>query len=212
VSDCVRMLCVPSRRIADQPPRPKEPHGSYRWLSSYSPIVAWMKEACLGLSPEELTSYIPVKMDWLLTAPTELRLWFLRGLADSDGTVDFLDKAVSIVTAPNTALVRRLYDSLDIRSSVDHGRKCDVVTISGEEAFRIQIFNPEVLTHRRKHLMKLVGAATYQRRWPDWLEAKVQDLMVKGLDAKSIYSKLLEDDGVYVKIRTLRRKQRLFQE
>lgn len=212
VSECIAMLGVPSGRIADQPPRPREPHGSYRWLSSYSGAIAWMKTACLGLSPEELTSYVPVEMDWLLTAPRDLRLWFLRGLADSDGTVDFLDRAVSIITAPNTVLVKRLFDSLGVHSSVEFDGDDGSVTISAKDAQQLQIFNPTVLTHRRKHLEKIASAAAYQRHWPDWLETKARRLLSEGQDVKSIYNRLLEEDHVYVKMKTLARKQSVYQD
>ncbi len=119
VSDCIKMLGIPSNRIADQPSSDREPHGAYRWLSSYSLVVSWLKTACLGLARGDLTSYVPVKMDWLLTAPGELRLWFLRGLADSDGTVNLRNKSVSIITSPNTDLVQRLFGSLACHNTAE---------------------------------------------------------------------------------------------
>jgi hypothetical protein len=211
VSESIRMLGVPSKRIADEPPRYREPHGAYRWLSSYSLIVSWLKAACLGLARGELTSYVPVKMGWLLTAPREFRLWFLRGLADSDGTVNLRNKSVSIITSPNTELVQRLFNSLGCHNTAGVSKGVGVVTIAGADAASIQVFNPEVLTHRRKHLEKMCNAATYQRHWPDWLEAKVKGLLCQGLDPRSIRDTLMAEDRVYVKMNTIERKRILYQ-
>jgi hypothetical protein len=211
-SNCVNVIGVPSRRIADEAPRPAEPHGSFRWLSSYSPVISWLKTACLGLGRHELTSYVPVRMVWLLTSPKDFRLWFLRGLADSDGTVNLRNKSVSIVTAPNTLLVRKLFDSLGCHNTYEDDDGVGVVTISAPDAMHLQIFNPEVLTHRRKALESLCSAATFERRWPDWLEARVRRLVEEGRSPRSIRDRLLFEDKVYVKIKTLKTKQRLYGE
>jgi hypothetical protein len=34
-------------------------------------------------------------MDWVLTTSQEMRIWFVRGLAESDGDVDLRDRSVS---------------------------------------------------------------------------------------------------------------------
>lgn len=132
------------------------------------------------------------------------------GLADSDGTVNLRNKSVSIVTSPNTDLVQRLFDSLGCHNTFEVSKEVGVVTISGAEAASIQIFNPEVLTHRRKRLERLCNAMTYQRHWPDWLEARVKGLIGEGLDPKSIRDILLAEDRVYVKMKTLKWKQSLY--
>jgi hypothetical protein len=206
VSKCITMLGVPVNRIADEPRSAREPHGEFRWLSSYSSIVSWLKTACLGLAREELTSYIPLRMDWLLTAPPEHRLWFLRGLADSDGTVNVRNKAVAIITSPNTDLVRKLLASLGCHHTFGMSKGVGVVAISANDAARIKIFNPNVMTHRRKQLDNVCNAATYQRHWPKWLESRVEGLMRKGLDVRSMRDVLLNKDRVYVKLKTLKRK------
>jgi hypothetical protein len=86
VARCVSSLGVSCGRIADDMPVPNEPHGLYRWLSHFSPVIGWLHTACLGLERDEKTSYDPVRMNWLFTALPEYRVWFLRGMADSDGT------------------------------------------------------------------------------------------------------------------------------
>src|SRR2546425_4855896 len=95
------------------------------------------------------------------------------------------------ITSPNTDLVQRLFGSLACHNTAEVSKGVGVVTISGDEAARIQIFNPEVLTHRRKHLERMCNAATYQRHWPAWLETRVKGLIGEGFDAKSIRDILL---------------------
>jgi len=100
----------------------------------------------------------------MLHAPREFRLWFLRGLADSDGDVHFRDKSVDITTSPNTGFVKALLDSLNVHCVVRFTRGYGAITIRADQAMRIAIFNPEVNTYRRELLEKLVGGSVYPRR------------------------------------------------
>src|SRR3989454_9251046 len=145
-------------------------------------------------------------MKWLLSAPREYRLWFLRGLADSDGGVHFQEKWVDIATSPNTLFVKRLVDSLGIHTRVRIHRGYGYVSISCKDAAKIQIFNPEIPTHRRKMLEKVVGASIFRSAWPDWLNAKIERLVKNGLGPREICIRLLEEDNVYAKMRTVKRK------
>lgn len=122
------------------------------------------------------------------------------------GPVNVRNKAVFIITSPNTDLVRKLLDSVECHNTCEVSKGVGVVVISGYDATRVQIFNPEVATHRSKLLEKITNAATYQRHWPEWLEAKVESLMRQGLDVKSTRDVLLNEDRVYVKLKTLKRK------
>ncbi len=209
VKQVIQNLGVWCERMEDRPSRKYKPLESYYWDSHYSPIFGWMFTACLGLEWDQLTSYDPVVMDWVLIAPEEMRIWFLRGLADSDGDVDFRDRSVSITSQPNTDLVSRLLTSLSIRNSISRENKRDVarVSFSVSDAVRIGIFNPVVMTHRRKLLEKLTNARTFQRKWPLWLEARVETLLSLNLGMREICETLLEEDNVYVKYNTLKRKR-----
>lgn len=142
-------------------------------------------------------------MDWLLSAPREHRPWFARGLADSDGDVHFKDKTVDITTEPNTRFVKALLTSLNCHVTVSSYRNASRVTITATEAAKIVIFNPVVLTHRQKVLTKLIGATTFERHWPTWLQAKVAGLLASGLQTVQVRNRLLEEDNVFVKLHTL---------
>jgi hypothetical protein len=148
VAGCVNNLGVSCRRIADKGPVPNEPHGLYRWLSHFSPVIGWFHTTCLGLERHEKTSYTPVKMNWLFSALPEYRVWFLRGKADSDGTVAVRNKVVNIYTAPNSALVNKLFNSLGVPSRIGYGKGIAYVTLSAPDSMKLRIFNPEIETHR----------------------------------------------------------------
>ena len=118
VAGCIRGFGIGCKRTLDRPSRDGLPNGAYCLTSQRHPIFAWFHLACLGLKWHERTSYDAVRMDWMLSAPREDRLWFLRGLADSDGDVHFKDKSVDITTSPNTSFVRALLDSLNVHNVV----------------------------------------------------------------------------------------------
>jgi len=152
------------------------------------------------------TTLNPVKMDWMLLAPVKFRLWFLRGIADSDGNVNLRNKVIEITSSPNTYFFHRLFDSLGIKSTVRFSRGYGYVTVAAPAAARVQIFSPGVLTYRRETLERLVDARTFQGPWPGWLENVVQVLIAKGLSAPEIRDVLLEEHDVYVKMQTIKRK------
>jgi len=156
----------------------------------------------------ERTTFNPVKMDWMLLAPTKFRLWFLRGVADSDGHVNVRNKIVEITSSPNTHFFHRLFESLSIKNVVRFSRGYGYVALAAPDAARIQIFSPVILTYRRKMLEKLATAKTFQGPWPKWLEELVQGLIAKGLPAPEIRNIILEDHETYVKIQTIKRKIR----
>lgn len=207
VGECVKSLGVPWVRRPDGKPTTTSPYGSYWWQSFHSPTFGWFHTACLGLDWRERTTRTAVKMEWLLKAPEEFRIWFLRGLADSDGTVNFRNKSVDIISEPNGPLVSALYRSLGIRSNSSVSKGCSTVAIPGKDAERISIFNPHVLTHRRKFLEKMMGAGAYPRHWPQWLQTRVEYLLKQGLGIPETCKRLLDEDNVYVKYNTLKRKR-----
>jgi hypothetical protein len=154
----------------------------------------------------ERTTFHPVKMGWMLLAPVKFRLWFLRGLADSDGNVNIRNKVIEITSSPNTYFFHRLFESLGVKSTVRFSRGYGYVAVAAPAAADIRIFSPNVSTYRREMLEKLVAARTFQGPWPKWLEELVRVLILKGLPAPEIRNVLLENHGIYVKIHTIKRK------
>jgi hypothetical protein len=208
VSQCIRTMGLWCRRYGDRPVSKSNPNGSFFWKSAFSPVIGWLHTAALGMAWEERTTSHSVKMDWMLLAPVKFRLWFLRGIADSDGNVNLRNKIIEITSSPNTYFFHRLFDSLGIKSTVRFSRGYGYVSVAALAAARVQIFSPDVLTYRRETLEKLVGARTFQGPWPEWLEDLVQVLIAKGLSAPEIRDVLLEEQNVYVKMQTIKRKVR----
>lgn len=208
---CIKSLGIPVRRQRDRGPDKSSQYGAYLWDCRRSPLFGWFHLACLGLDWNERASSVPVKMDWVLRAPFERRLWFLRGLADSDGNIHVTDKTVGITTSPNTKFVNALLRSVGCKTWVEASPRFGRVMITVREAMEIGIFNPEIPTHRRKKLEGLASAKTFQRHWPVWLQAKVTQLLSSGADAEEIRDRILEEDGVYTRLATLQRKKSRYQ-
>jgi len=207
VMDCISMLGMTCGRMKDGSSRATSPHGSHRWMSYFSGVFFWFHTACLGLNEDQLTSYNPVSMDWLLTAaPTSIE-WFLRGIADSDGSVNVGNKAVDITSNPNGPLFVKLFARVGIHTNIYKSKGCETVSISAFDAARIQIFNVQVGTHRSLLLDRVANARTFPARWPAWLEERVHHLISEHEDLGTVRNILLSEDNVYVKLRTLRNRQ-----
>ncbi len=211
VMSCISSLGIPSRRIADRSPGKRDSFGLYRWMSYFSEVVAWLHTSCLGLDRRQLTSYNPVKMNWLLSAPPERILWFLRGVADSDGTVNLRNRTVEITSQPNAPLFSRLFSCIGIACTTYTTDGVGYVSISAVDAWKLRIFNPIVKTHRDSILNRLANARTHPRHWPAWLETSVNQMLLQGLGPSDMRNILLKDKGVYVKLSTLKKRQRMFE-
>ena len=94
----------------------ENPH-IYRWESQRTPLVNWMMKSCLGLNHEERTSSNPIRADWLLRAPKEIRLKFLQGLNDGDGCACAKNMRISIACGVNRNFVKRLLNTLNVESN-----------------------------------------------------------------------------------------------
>ncbi len=205
VSKSLNLIGVPCRRIKDSPVRERNPNPKFRWLSKWSTIITWMYLKGLGLDIHQRTSHDQVSMEWLLGAPSELRLWFIRGLADSDGSVNFRNNNVAVVTCPNSEFVKQLFQSLGVHALIGTSNGCGLVIIGTSDAARIGCFNPEVDTHRRKILIRLTEAKRFHRRWPAQLRMKVEELIAGGYSSTEIAHELFDENHIYVKTTSIKR-------
>ena len=204
---CVQTLGIQARRQPDREPDRSSQYGAYRWDCRRSPLFGWFHLVCLGLEWEQRASSDPVRMDWILGAPSRRRLWFIRGVADSDGDVHFNDRSVGITTTPNTALLFALLESVGCTPRAEVDGRSNKVVITVKHAAQIEIFNPRLLTYRRRTLVSLATAKTFERRWPAWLQDEVTTLLNSGAGAREIRDKVLEDHHVFIRLATLRRKR-----
>jgi len=79
-------------------------------------------------------------MDWLLTAAPASIEWFLRGIADSDGSVNVGNRSVDITSEPNGPLFVKLFAKVGIHAKIYKSKGYDCVSISASEAARFSTF------------------------------------------------------------------------
>ncbi len=140
----------------------KQPSAAFRWTSERSPLLAWIFSVALGLAWSERTSYNPLKMDWILSAPRVFRLRFVQGLADSDASVKHHE--VIVTSVPNAEFVAVLLRSLGATRahSVQENGQLLRTYISWREAVALPLFNEFVGGYRFQKLM-----AIKERNVPD---------------------------------------------
>lgn len=88
-----------------------------RWESQRTPLVTWMMKSCLGLKNGERTSFNPIRADWILKAPKKIRLKFLQGLNDGDGSACAKNMRLSIACGVNHNFVQNLLKTFNVESS-----------------------------------------------------------------------------------------------
>jgi hypothetical protein len=150
---CANSVGVEMKRAMDKSPtgataRAERPTPAFRWMSSRSPIIAWMVRVCLGLNEGELTSVNQVRMGWILSTPSGFRKRFIQGVADSDGTARRY--TVEIASMPNSEFITKLMLGLRMpsaRTIMEHGLPMRSSVLSVDAA-KLPIFNEFVKGYR----------------------------------------------------------------
>lgn len=174
---CVNVGGVRFNRIGDRFVSPRVPYGRFHWKSENSEFVYWLFTRCLGLRPGELTTWNPVNLDWILTAPKYFRISFLQGLSDSDTYVHFENQEIRLIVSPNAEIIRNILKSLGISFSPTASKGLDILKIPVCEASRLPIFSPHVKGYRFNFTERLVSAKRLRRGpWPNWLVSRVETL------------------------------------
>ena len=99
------------------PTGPREIRGvaQYRWEGESSPILRWIRRSCLGYDDSPKT-YQKISADWILSAPRQLRIAFLQGFADGDGSASYKGNYFSISTHSNHEFMRKLFESFELET------------------------------------------------------------------------------------------------
>ena len=98
------------------------------------------------------------------------------------------------------------FKSLDLHPTSYKSNGVGTISIPTADAARVEVFNSEMMTHRALLLHELVNAKTFPRKWPQWLETRVNLLLRKGLESNEIRNKILKEDHVYIKLKTVKEK------
>jgi len=197
---CLFNLGLDMNRIKDDSPNIKSKHYFYRWSSQSSQLIQWLFNVCLGLTDEELTSYNPIRAEWILKMPREFRIWFLQGVADSDGYIDFSTGRAGVVTKPNRDLITRLFVSLGIKYSTNklHKGSMDAVTTNIKNVNSLPLFSPLVKNYRYTQMESLANAKRFSHHWPDWFAEIVDDKIQQDLRPSEIIKSVLEEHNIAI--------------
>lgn len=136
----------------------------YYWISSSSPLISWIFNECLGLKDGETTTYDPLRMDWLLSAPRQFRIHFVQGLAESDAWPDAADDVVKLVSSPNTELLKKLLESLGCHAKIVKQPLVQLLRCTTEEADRVPFFSPRIASNLYRNMRALATARRYPNR------------------------------------------------
>lgn len=208
---CANSLGLRMRRIKDTPKGKRNSHPFYRWSSQSSMLIQWVFNVCLGLNDNQLTTYDSVNSEWVLKSPKDFQIWFIQGIADSDGFIDLQASQAGIITQPNTELIKHVLENLGVNSKkrIFDGR-LEGLMISLEDAYKLPIFNPFVKSYRFKLLEKLVKARRIKGHWPVWLSEKINSYLKDGLRGTQIVEKILNEFDIAIRTKQIyKRTKRL---
>jgi len=205
---CSTSLGLRMKRIKDEKPGKRNKNPFFRWASQCSTLIQWVYNTCLGLNDDQVTTYDPIKADWILTAPREFKIWFLQGVADSDGFIDVGVSQVGIITGPNTDLIKNILRTLEVhtRKKFLHKGKLGVVMIKARHAYKLPVFNIYVKSYRYKLLEKIARARRFNHHWPNWLIQKIYELSDNGLSEVEIIKKLLNEYSIFITRKNLHKR------
>lgn len=204
---CANSLGLRMDRIKDTPKGKKNKYPFYRWNSQSSMLIQWMFNVCLGLNDNQVTTYDTINANWILNAPKDFRIWFLQGLADSDGFVDLQAFQVGIITQPNTQFIKVVLESLGIRSNIRiFDGRLEGTMINIQDAYELPVFNPYVNSYRFELLEKLVRSKRICGHWPKWLSDKVNSYLNDGLRGTQIVKKVLNKFNIAIRTKQIYRR------
>jgi len=178
----------------------------FAWNSPTSPLVAWIFYDCLGLKNGENTTYNPVRMKWLLRAPSEFCTQFIQGVAESDGWPDAGADVAKVVSSPNTKLFKAVLENLGCPSRVDY-QKVELLVCNSEDAFRLPFFNPRIHSNLYEDLEILARARRYpaRRRLPQPTIDLIREIAKTSETINEVCLRLMRDTGFKVSGQTVKK-------
>ena len=209
-SMCVNSMGLRMGRRKDCPAGKRNPYPFYTWISQSSTLIQWMFHVCLGLNDDERTTYDPIRADWLIHVPNEFKIWFLQGLAESDGFVDISSCQVGIITHPNTDLVRKMLESLSIEPTkrfFTHNKLWSLM-ININKSYKLPIFNPFIKSYRYKKMEKIYKADRITGHWPKWLNDEILLHIKRGYSGTKLVEKIIDKHNIVVKAQRINKKRR----
>lgn len=208
-SFCASYLGLRMNRIKDTPKGKENKNDFFRWNSQSSSLIEWIFNVCLGLDDHQLTTYDPINVNWILSAPEDFRTCFLQGIADSDGFVDLQACQVGIITHPNTKIIKKVLESLSVNSNKRiFPESLEGLMITIEDAYKLPVFNPFVKSYRFQLLEKLAKAKRIKGHWSEWLSDKVDFYLKSGFRGTQVVEKILNESNILIRTKQIYKRQR----
>jgi hypothetical protein len=207
---CARAsLGLDMHRIANSPPSKHRFTDAecFRWISPASPLVGWLFHGCLGLEKGEMTTYNPLRMEWLIDAPSPFKVSVFQGISESDGWVDAGDDTVCIVSSPNTPFFSAVLSTLGIIHRVDHQESVEIIRIPTEEAARLPIFSPRIRSvyFDRMNIMSRATSLPERIKVPGEIVHAIREIAARTSVLSEICLELAKTRGVKVTSQTVRK-------
>ncbi|MBU2475302.1 MAG: hypothetical protein KKC38_02195 [Nanoarchaeota archaeon] len=176
-------------------------HDFYAWHSQSSLLIQWIFKVCLGLKNKEKTTYDPIKANWLIKAPKEFKIYFLQGLADSDGYIDITTHRAGIITGPNTKFIKELLKTININGEESYLHKGSLGQIKFrlEKAIELPLFSPHVKSYRYQLMEKIMKAKRLHHHWPAYLGKEVDNYLKEGFSSTKIMQKVLNNHNIIIR-------------
>lgn len=198
---CANSMGLRMNQGKNCPAGKRNTHDFYAWHSQSSLLVQWIFKVWLGLKNKEKTTYNPIKAKWLLKAPKEFKIYFLQGLADSDGYIDITTHRAGIITGPNTKFIKRLLKTMDIKGEESYLHKGSLGQIKFrlEKAIELPLFSPYVNSYRFQLMQKIIKAKRLHHHWPTYLGKEVDNYLKEGFSSTKIIQKVLNDHNIIIR-------------
>lgn len=206
---CAHSVGLRMHRVADQPKPEHKPHGFYEWVSQSSPLIDWLFQVGLGLNDGELTTYNPIRSEWIISAPEDFRIGLLQGLAESDGSPNVASQSMELWLGPNWDLMIRFLQTFGLKAFRSR-EAIDLVKSQAVRSFEIPILAPHLNTVRYQKLKLLATTKRLKReeRLPESIRMRIVELAEQGMSVPSIVEEVAEKMGLLVSFEAAQRWSR----
>jgi hypothetical protein len=205
-TSCAHRIGLRMHRQRDIEAGSNKPFGFYQWTSQSSPLVDWFFEVALGLKEHELTTYDPIRAEWVFDAPLEFRLGLIHGIAESDGSVSVASQEVEFWIGPNWKWMIRLLQTFNLRGFVNR----EAVTLSKSQAiaaFSIPVFASHLRTVRfqRLELMATSRRLDRKERLSEETRLRIMELARPGVSVPKIVELIAMTMGILISFEAAQR-------
>jgi hypothetical protein len=203
---CARSIGLRMHRTEDLLKTANKPNGFFEWVSQASPLIDWLYNVALGLRDDELTTYNPVRADWMLLAPRDFRIGLIQGIAESDGSVNVASQIVEFWVDPHRDLLRRVLAMEGLRA-FNNRQALSLSKTQAINSFAVPIFNPYLKTvrYKRHEMMATARRLGREDRLPEDLREEIMKLRSQGFSVPEIIGKIVETRKVLVSFEAAQR-------